>query len=147
MILKKYILIGLLAVFGLNSAQAQSSEAPASRFNIHTNPVMWLVGFYSLGADVALTEKLTLGGSYNHINFDSQDFDNDNIEAKANGFDLRMQYFLNQAFQDGWYLTGFGSFNRGEVEDTVNGDFAKFDIKSLGVTAGYFWRCRKFHFV
>lgn len=144
MILKKWMILTFLGLVLMNNAYAQNEKSDTG-VNIHVNPIMWLAGIYSIGLDVAVSSKVTLGGSYNHFKFTSSDFNNDDIDAKANGFGLRVQYFLNEAFQDGWYFTGFGDFSKGDVEDTVTSEFAKFNVNSMGATVGYFWRWTNFN--
>ena len=135
--LNKIVAVILVCLSIVNLSWAQESESK-KRFNIHTNPLTWVVGLYSIGADVAVADKLTLGGSYNVFNFSGDEFE-DNIDASANGFGLRAQYFFNQAFADSWYLSGFYDSTKGEVDDTDTNQFADFKVNSTGVTAGYFW--------
>lgn len=135
--LTKIIVTALITFIFVNLSWAQEGES-MKRFNIHTNPLTWIVGLYSIGADVAITERITIGGSYNIFDFSGDEFE-DNIEASANGLGFRAQYFFNKAFADSWYLTGFYDSTKGEVDDTSTNDFADFKINALGVTAGYFW--------
>lgn len=135
---KKLILGTALSFLFIGNAYAQSESKSGTGINIHINPITMLVGVYSIGVDVAVNQKLTLGGSYQHIDFSSEDFDS-NIDATASGFGLRMQYFLNEALQDGWYFSGFGDFGKGEVDSTTSNEYADIKVTSIGATAGYFW--------
>lgn len=135
--LNKIVVAVFVCLSFVNLSWAQESESK-KRFNIHTNPLTWIVGLYSLGADVAITDNLTLGGSYNIFDFSGNEFE-DNIDATAKGFGLRVQYFFNQAFSNSWYLTGFYDSTDGEVDDTDSNQFADFSVNSAGITAGYFW--------
>ncbi len=140
--LKKCMIV-LTSLLIANLAVAQNS-GNNKRLNIHTNPITWLLGVYSLGADLAVTRNLTLGGSYNIIDLSDQEFD-DNIDADAKGFSLRAQYFMSEVFNDGWYFTGFGDFVKGDVKDTNTAEFADLKVNSLGLTVGYFWRWDNFN--
>lgn len=136
--LKNLFAVAVLSLFFANGALAQD-EGPSKRVNLHVNPLTWVVGFYSLGADVAVSEKFTLGGSVNVFDFPSEEFE-ENIEAEAKGFGIRGQYFFNRAFSHSWYLSGFYQTTKGEVDDTSTGEFADLKLNSLGFTGGYFWR-------
>lgn len=144
---KNLVFISLLNLFLVNAVSAQEEAKSKKTFNIHTNPITWLIGIYSIGVDVAVNNKLTLGGSYNHVDFSAMDLDENgqDIDANANGFGVRMQYFLNEAFHDGWYLTGFGDFGKGEVKNNDTSEFANLKSTSLGFTAGYFWIWENFN--
>ena len=69
--IKNLLAAFILSTSFLNSTWAEDSGTTLKRVNIHTNPITWLVGLYSLGADVAVTDKFTVGGSYNVFDFSS----------------------------------------------------------------------------
>jgi hypothetical protein len=141
--LNKLFVVVLVLLSFVNLSLAQEGESK-KRFNVHTNPLTWIVGLYSIGADVAITDNVTLGGSYNIFDFSGDEFE-ENIDASANGLGFRAQYFFNQAFTDSWYLTGFFDSTKGEVDDTSTNQFADFRVNSTGVTAGYFWIWNNFN--
>lgn len=142
----KSLILGLIlstSVF-CNTSFAQNSDSQ-KKVNIHTNPFTLFVGAISFGADFAVNQNLTLGGNMILMDYTFENDSSEDINAEAKGFGFRVQYFFTEALNDGWYISGFGDFGKGEVENRDTGDFADLKTTAMGATAGYFWRWGTFN--
>lgn len=116
----------------------EAQLASAETFNVTINPFALLVGSFSGGVDVAVTDKITIGGygGYSKSSFTLGSF-------TATRLGLRSDISLSDdVFEDGWYAAPFVSYYTYKVDvgsDLYKSGAVKFNATNFGAILGYGW--------
>jgi hypothetical protein len=100
------------------------------------------LGIVTAELNYAVTDNLTVGAGVLSWNLD---LNNDKIEAF--GFHVRTDYYLEGAYQQGWYLAAeLGTLNLTLTQTELNGDVFTGEASASGISlgGGYHWQWDSF---
>ncbi|AFM06014.1 Protein of unknown function (DUF3575) [Bernardetia litoralis DSM 6794] len=126
----------------------------AQQVIIKTNPLNPILGRYTLGLEVAITEhsSLSLLVSRSNLSFDKFDYETSNgsevggeLELTSWGFMPEYRYYISEQALKGFYIGSYANYARMELDISVNGGTdetsgyanAKFNNYGLGIMTGY----------